>query len=477
MVRGSGRKRGRSDDRAASNGAATRMVDDEVTSEEEDDDDFGRLPEDDAEGEDEPRARETAEQKRLRIAKAYIQSIKPREGEREDGGDEDDDRDAVAERLKVDALQERGHFQRQIVDLLEVPAPSSSRRIVARPFRDGGGNHPLPLTAVAVSDADEAHAFTVSKDGSLVGWDVEAGTRRFAFTKRVRDHLRAKAAGGEGSSAGFSDRKPALLTVAVSGDGNMVATGGVSKAVGVWDARSGDHIADFPGHKGSVTGLAFQKGTNQLFSCSADRTIKIWSLDDMAYVDTLYGHVSEVNALDCLRKERVVSVGTDRSCRIWKVPEETQLLFKGHAASTDSCALIGPTTFVTGSQDGSLALWSMFKKRAVHTVPRAHEAGPGQTAGAGWVGAVAACPHTDLVASGAGNGVIKLWGVRDAGKRQELSLHSELAVAGYVNGLAFSKNASYLVAAVGQEPRLGRWGREKGSKNSLFIQRLKLTSS
>ena len=60
---------------------------------------------------------------------------------------------------------------------------------------------------------------------------------------------------------------------------------------------------------------------------------------------------------------------------------------------------------------------------------------------------------------------------------EELSLHSELAVAGYVNGLAFSKNASYLVAAVGQEPRLGRWGREKGSKNSLFIQRLKLTSS
>ena len=50
----------------------------------------------------------------------------------------------------------------------------------------------------------------------------------------------------------------------------------------------------FPGHKDAVTGLAFRDGTHQLFSCSLDRSIKIWSLDDMAYVDTLFGHQSEV---------------------------------------------------------------------------------------------------------------------------------------------------------------------------------------
>ena len=35
-------------------------------------------------------------------------------------------------------------------------------------------------------------------------------------------------------------------------------------------------------------GLAFRQGFNQLFSASKDRTVKIWSLDEMAYVDTLY---------------------------------------------------------------------------------------------------------------------------------------------------------------------------------------------
>jgi hypothetical protein len=36
----------------------------------------------------------------------------------------------------------------------------------------------------------------------------------------------------------------------------------------------------------------------------------------------------QVLALDVLRAERAVSTGADRSCRVWKVPEESQLIFK-----------------------------------------------------------------------------------------------------------------------------------------------------
>lgn len=34
-------------------------------------------------------------------------------------------------------------------------------------------------------------------------------------------------------------------------------------------------------------GLAFRQDFNQLFSASKDRSVKIWSLDEMAFVDTL----------------------------------------------------------------------------------------------------------------------------------------------------------------------------------------------
>ena len=51
----------------------------------------------------------------------------------------------------------------------------------------------------------------------------------------------------------------------------------------------------FSHHRDIVTGLAFRDDTHVLYSGSFDRTVKIWSLDDRAYVDTLYGHQSEVH--------------------------------------------------------------------------------------------------------------------------------------------------------------------------------------
>ena len=52
----------------------------------------------------------------------------------------------------------------------------------------------------------------------------------------------------------------------------------------------GAFVQSFPGHRDAVTALAFREGTHQLFSGSYDRTVKMWSLDDRAYMDSLFGH-------------------------------------------------------------------------------------------------------------------------------------------------------------------------------------------
>jgi len=73
-------------------------------------------------------------------------------------------------------------------------------------------------------------------------------------------------------------------------------------------------------HRDAVTGLAFRRGSNQLYSSSKDRTIKIWSLDELAYIETLFGHQDEVVDVAALAQERLVSVGArDRTARYWKV--------------------------------------------------------------------------------------------------------------------------------------------------------------
>lgn len=65
--------------------------------------------------------------------------------------------------------------------------------------------------------------------------------------------------------------------------------------------------------------LTFRQGTSELFSGSFDRTVRIWNAEDRAYINTLFGHQSEVLTIDCMRKERVLTVGRDRTMQLYKV--------------------------------------------------------------------------------------------------------------------------------------------------------------
>ena len=86
--------------------------------------------------------------------------------------------------------------------------------------------------------------------------------------------------------------------------------------------------------------------------------------------------------------------------------------------------MINEESFVSGSNDGTLALWSIMKKKPVFAVRHAHGIGSSSNgvdhsqnghdtssdqAPTGWVTAVAAYHNTDLVASGSDDGCVRLW--------------------------------------------------------------------
>ncbi len=92
----------------------------------------------------------------------------------------------------------------------------------------------------------------------------------------------------------------------------------------------------------------------------------------------------------------------------------------------------------------------------------------------GWIQSVAACRGSDVVASGAGDGFIRLWEVAESkfGGAGALEPLHALSARGYVNGLAIAKSGRFVVAALGQEPRLGRWGKVDGARNGLLLHPL-----
>lgn len=236
--------------------------------------------------------------------------------------------------------------------------------------------------------------------------------------------------------------------------------------------------------------------------------MKVWSLDDMAYVDTLFGHQDRCIGLDTQRRERLVTVGADRSTRFWKVPEDSQLVLRPPEGGgpAESCAFTAHDHWITGSQDGTVAIWNTQRKRAAQTWENVHgfreivapkgfsdadadramaqrdaaQAACGMSASddggvgemASWVSAVHVAKGTDLAASGAGDGAMRLWKTSHEG--EPLVPLDCVPARGFVNSIQVASSGRFILAGMGQEPRLGRWGRDAGARNGVQLHQLSL---
>ncbi|KAE9594828.1 putative transcription factor WD40-like family [Lupinus albus] len=472
----------------------------EIESDFEDDAFFTRDGEDNSDNESqEKQEEETEAEARKRIANDYLKMVRDiSRKEKEQMDDDDDDesegdgaRDSlVAQKLIKEQQEESGRVRRSIASRVQVAETS------------GGGfrvlvKHRHSVTAVALSE-DDSRGFSASKDGTIMHWDVNSG--KCEKYKWPSDSV-LKSHGVKEPQGKATKQSKHVLALAVTSDGRYLATGGLDRHVHLWDTRTREHIQAFPGHRGPVSCLTFREGTSELFSGSYDRTVKIWNAEDRTYMNTLFGHQSEVVGIDCLRKERVLTVGRDRSMQLFKVHEESRLVFRAPGSSLESCCFVNNEELLSGSDDGSIELWTLLRKKPVYILRNAHALltdgiKSGQNHGGGipngdlengdhhpenhncssvfsWVSAVNVCRNSDLAASGAGNGSVRLWTVESESK--DIKPLHDVPLVGFVNSLAFSKSAEFLVAGVGQEPRLGRWGRAPEARNGVAILPLKLS--
>ncbi|KAI1234416.1 U3 small nucleolar RNA-interacting protein 2 [Lamprotornis superbus] len=422
-------------------------------------------------------------------------------------------------------MEQKGRLQRLVAKDVQPPDPARIR--VLR-------GHQLPVTCLVISP-DDRFIFSSSKDGSLIKckWEVDSGKR-----------LCVVPGGKKGTEERHMGHASHVLCMAISSDGKYLATGDRNKLIMIWDAATCKRLHIFTGHRDAVSvscgrwawclwgqaavsslisitavlclsicpqGLSFRKGTHQLYSASHDRCVKVWDVAENAYVETLFGHQDIITGLDSLSRECcVTSGGRDGTVRLWKIPEESQLVFSGHQGSIDCIQLINEEHMVSGADDGSLALWGLTKKKPLALARQAH----GEQDSQGlqqpyWISAVAALRNSDLLATGSHSGSVKLWKCGEGFRKLEHLLDIPLVwmdgQVGFVNSLKFSAAGDFLVAGVGQEHRycppslvlpriaaspssdscwrvippislihrLGRWWRIKEAKNSICIIPLK----
>lgn len=79
-----------------------------------------------------------------------------------------------------------------------------------------------------------------------------------------------------------------ILCMAVSSDDKFFTVGqSKSNDIKVYNGDNLTFIKNLQGHRGDVSGLVFRRDTHTLYSASQDRSVKVWNLDDMVYVESL----------------------------------------------------------------------------------------------------------------------------------------------------------------------------------------------
>ena len=165
--------------------------------------------------------------------------------------------------------------------------------------------------------AGKVNALGFSADGTMLFAAAgDAGMGGIAYQWKVADGALVRK---------FEGHRDALYALALSPDGQTLATGSYDQKIRLWSVANGTELKTLSGHNGGVFGLSFRPDGKVLASASADRTVKLWEVATGKRLDTFSQPLKEQTAVAFSPDGKSVAAGgVDNRIRIWTVSADAQ---------------------------------------------------------------------------------------------------------------------------------------------------------
>ncbi|MGK7902519.1 MAG: WD40 repeat domain-containing protein [Hormoscilla sp.] len=194
----------------------------------------------------------------------------------------------------------------------------------------------------------------------------------------------------------------AVLSVAISPDGQTIASGSSDNNIKIWQLLTGSLLLTLTGHADAVLAVAFSPDGLYLASGSKDKTVNIWHLETGSIWRSLSGHADAVDSvLFSPDMETISTGGWDDKIKIWHL-ETGELLhtLDGHPR-VDRAYAIGPDgeTITSSSSQNTIELWHLKTGKPIGSLPGHADA----------VECVAFSADGQFLVSGSRDKTIKVW--------------------------------------------------------------------
>jgi WD40 repeat protein len=106
-----------------------------------------------------------------------------------------------------------------------------------------------------------------------------------------------------------------------SADGQMLITNGGEEGdeIRFWDVATGKLLRRLTWHTWVVLALGLSSKGDRLVSGSADRTIKLWRMEDGSLIGSLFGYTGEVTSVAFSPDDKFVISGGEDGIAVWDV--------------------------------------------------------------------------------------------------------------------------------------------------------------
>lgn len=153
-----------------------------------------------------------------------------------------------------------------------------------------------------------------------------------------------------------------ITSLDISPDGILLASGDRNGGVWVWEAETANEFHTLRAHQAAITSLAFRSDSNILASASEDGSVRFWEMNNGGEVRKIDAHPGGVTAFAFTGNGSFVTAGRDNSAKLWKADfnmlREIKLPALPTAAAFDG---EGKRAFVADSQ-GNIHAFSAEEK-------------------------------------------------------------------------------------------------------------------